>query len=916
MKEVNKRKSLILLTIGVLVLLIVMIGAAYAFFQAQTNGSEDFNINATAGTTDNFTFRMEDLNIGDEAKKIADNHNKDGENENTEIVIEANQQNFVQNGNSIGDGVKATASLIANNYNYTASYSYNLYLNIDQNNFVYTNEEERTPELVMVVKENGKYVEDIAGLTNTKVQVKGEEQPVTGFDITTNKNFIKIASDKAIDANEDTGGKAEDIWEISIIFLNLENDQNANAGKEFNAELSIQTEKINYLNLGNKDYAFYRGTSETDKGYREQIKNVHIVDHIAEENELNRVESWDLSSNSDGSIMGWLVQANEDDTAPYDLYIGYEGELKAKSLAYAFYNMTNLETIDGLEKIDTSNVTNMKWMFYNTKLSTLDLSKWDTSKVTNMAGMFDNMTNLIEIQGIENFKTENVTDMGLMFYGTPLMALDLSNWNTSKVTGMYGMFNSMTNLTEIMGIENFKTGNVTSMEYMFYGTKLNTLDLRGWDTSKVTNMVGMFGNMLNLIKIEGLENLNVSNVKDMTNIFINTTFKSLDLSNWNTSQLLNMRGMFYNMENLTEIKGIENFKTGKVTDMGYVFYGTAISSLDLRNWDTSQATTMFLIFYNMENLTEIKGIENFKTNNVTDMSYMFFNTKIDTLDLGSWDTSQVTNMTGMFGNMENLTEIKGTENFKTGKVTSMEVMFSNTALITLDLNNWDTSQVTNMHGMFYNMKNITEIKGLKDLKVSNVTNMCDIFNGNILSTLDLSNWDTSQVTNMQGMFYLMTNLTEIKGIENFKTSNVTNMWGLFAYTAISTLDLTTWDTSQVETMREMFYDMTNLKEIKGIENFKTGRVTSMEGMLSYTALSTLNLSKWDTSQVTNMILMFYGMTNLTTLDMTNAKFTQVTNYDNMFGNINPDLKVTITGEDNKNWFVDHNILTADYLNVL
>ncbi len=866
MKEVNKRKSLILLTIGVLALLIVILGAAYAFFQVQTNGSESFDINATAGTTDNFTFRMEDLNIGDEAKKIVDNHNKDGENENTEIVIEANQKNFVQGGNNIGDGVKATASLIANNYNYTASYTYNLYLNINENNFVYTNEEESTPELVMVVKENGKYLDKLGGLSTTTVQVKDEEEPVTAFDITTSKNFIKIASDKAIDATEETGGKTEDVWEISIIFLNLENDQIANTDKQFDAELSIQTQKINYLNLGNKDYAFYRETSLEEKGYREQIKNVHIVDYIAEEETLNKIANWDLSSNSDGSIMGWLVQANEDEVAPYDLYIGYEGELKAKSLAYAFCNMKNLETIDGLEKIDTLNVTNMAFMFYNTKIDVLDLSTWDTTQVTNMYAMFAEMTNLTEIQGIENFKTKNVKEMGFLFNNTSVTTLDLSTWDTSQVTDMYAMFANMPNLTEIQGIENFKTENVTNMGYIFSNTALSVLNLSTWNTTQVTSMDSMFANMPNLTKIQGIENFKTENVTNMHGMFYNTKLSTLNLNKWNVS---------------------------KVTDMSYMFCLSTLVTLDLREWDTSQVTNMDRMFASIPNLTEIKGIEEFKTSKVTNMSYMFYNTKLSTLNLNKWNVS---------------------------KVTDMSYMFCLSTLVTLDLREWDTSQVTNMDRMFASIPNLTEIKGIEEFKTSKVTNMSYMFYDIAISTLDLTNWNISQVTNMDSMFANMPNLTEIQGIEDFKTNNVTNMHNIFNGTALSTLDLSTWDTSQVTDMQGMFYNMTNLTEIQGIEDFKTSNVTNMSYMFYNTKLSTLNLSNWDTSQVIDMKYMFSNTLNLTTLNMTNAKFTQLTSYENMFSNINPALKVTITsvidGVNNEEWFLKNNVLTKEHLEVL
>ena len=177
-------------------------------------------------------------------------------------------------------------------------------------------------------------------------------------------------------------------------------------------------------------------------------------------------------------------------------------------------------------------------------------------------------------------------------------------------------------------------------------------------------------------------------------------------------------------------------------------------------------------------------------------------------------------------------------------------------ILELDLSNFDTSQVTNMGYMFYGMSSLT--------------------------SLNLSNFDTSKVTNMYAMFCAMRSLT-ILDLSNFDTSKVTNMSGMFVGMAnLTSLNLSNFDTSKVKNMGTMFAGMANLTTLD-LSNFNTSQVTNMEYMFSRMSnLTTLNLSNFDTSKVKNMSYMFYGMANLTTLDLSNFDTSQVTNMNYMF----------------------------------
>ena len=190
-------------------------------------------------------------------------------------------------------------------------------------------------------------------------------------------------------------------------------------------------------------------------------------------------------------------------------------------------------------------------------LTTLDLSNFDTSKVTDMREMFRDMYSLTTLD-LSNFDTSNVTDMVYMFNNVlSLTTLNLSNFDTSNVTDMSSMFKGILNLTTL-NLSNFDTSNVTDMSSMFEGIlNLTTLNLSNFDTSNVTNMSHMFSYMSSLTTLD-LSNFDTSNVTDMSSMFylgdwgisedkLETIYVNND---FNTTKLTNFSEMFKNREKL------------------------------------------------------------------------------------------------------------------------------------------------------------------------------------------------------------------------------------------------------------------------------------------------------------------------------------------------------------------------------
>ena len=317
-----------------------------------------------------------------------------------------------------------------------------------------------------------------------------------------------------------------------------------------------------------------------------------------------------------GGYNGWGVQLTDKTStdAVTSKLCTYINNKPITSMKYMFYK-SQATTLD-LSSFDTSNVTSMFNMFSNSQATTLDVSKFDTSKVTNMGGMF--YYSKATILDVSNFDTSNVTSMSGMFYSTKATTLDVSNFDTSKVTIMGNMFSNSQATT--LDVSNFDTSKVTDMGCMFQSTKITTLDLSSFDTSKVTNMFGMFSG--SQVTSLDLSSFNTSKVTNMSGMFRGSQATTLDLSNFDTSNVKNMSNMFYGSKTTTI--DLSNFNTSKVTDMSYMFKESQVTTLDVSHFDTSKVTNMYSMFYANTNLKTIYASDKFNTDSVTNSGGMFY----------------------------------------------------------------------------------------------------------------------------------------------------------------------------------------------------------------------------------------------------------------------------------------------------
>ena len=442
-----------------------------------------------------------------------------------------------------------------------------------------------------------------------------------------------------------------------------------------------------------------------------------------------------------------------------------------------FYGCKNLTTIEGIEYLNTENVTRMSLMFSGcSALTTLNLSNFDTQSVTNMTGMFSDCRTLTTLD-VSNFNTQNVTDMSFMFFNcSAITTLDIAKFDTKNVTNMSYMFYRCSALTTIYASDKFVTTACKEDRNMFTSCD-NLVGAVPYDENKVgKEMANYTTGYFTDIASKVAESYAVFDEATNTLTFKHDTKKPAgafalnegdnapgwyksndDGSNANIIKKVVFDASFANARptsccewfngctDLTTIEGIEYLNTENVTDMSGMFWGcAALTTLDVSHFDTQNVTNMSYMFSDCSALTTL-DVSNFNTQNVTNMYYMFSNcSALTTLDVSNFNTQNVTDMSGMFSDCRALTTLD-VSNLNTQNVTDMSYMFFNcSAITTLDIANFDTKNVTDMSYMFYNCS--------------------------ALKTLDVSNFDTQNVTDMSWMFYNNSALTTIYASDKFVTT--------------------------------------------------------------------------------------------------------------------------------------------------
>ena len=534
-----------------------------------------------------------------------------------------------------------------------------------------------------------------------------------------------------------------------------------------------------------------------------------------------------------------------------------------------FGNLANLTTIEGLANFNTSEVTDMSYMFYDCEsLTSLDLTGFNTAKVENIRYIFYSCLSLTE--------------------------LDVSNFNTAKMSDMEAMFGLCTSLTTIYCDDDWSTSSATS-DGMFYGctsleggngtkydagktdatyARLDGLDGKpGYFSAKgvvrKTIYAALSGSTMTLYYDD--QKASRSGVLDKWSPGQGTSYVPEEARNSITKAVIDPSmedarpastdSWFWRLANLTIIEGLANLNTSEVTDMSHMFRECKkLTSLDLSNFNIPKVTKMEYMFYYCSSLTSL-DLSNFNTSNVTKMEYMFYGcTSLTSLDLSNFNTSNVTSTVAMFYGCTSLTTIYCDEDWSTGSATSDNMFYGCTSLEGGKGTKYDADKIDATYarpdGMGGKPGYFKELGPKEIYAALNGSTMTIYFdNKKTFRPGVLDKWTPGMGVDMDDAtcysitkaviapsiaaalptktnfwFWNLANLTAIDGLANLNTSEVTNMSGMFMYCALLTeVDVSTFNTGKVTNMRSMFSSCPSLTELD-LTGFNTGKVNDMETM--------------------------------------------------------------------------------------
>ena len=582
-----------------------------------------------------------------------------------------------------------------------------------------------------------------------------------------------------------------------------------------------------------------------------------------------------------------------------------------------FAGFSGLETITGLEYLNTANVTDMSLLFCRCeKLTSLDVSKFNTAKVTTMSRMFDDCSNLKAIYASGKFTTAAVTNSQDMFSGCGSLSGDI-DWTSDKATdktyakldGGYFRDKAYDNRPWVKyadGTLTFRCGYKKTLgenEYALnsgggkpaWNTQGNNITRVVFDASfanaRPTSCYAWFQSFYNLTQIEGIENLNTENVTNMNSMFkFCNILASLDVTHFNTANVTDMGDMFRDCWVLASLD-VTHFNTANVTNMKNMFaYCQSLTSLDVTHFNTPKVTDMYWMFYSCSSLKTIYASDKFVTNAVTKSSGMFAGCESLSGDI-DWTSDNAADKTyakldgGYFcdraydrpwvkyadGTLTFLYGYKktlGVNEYELNSGTHLPAWYEKSGNITKAVfdASFANARPTSCFSWFCDFGNLKQIEGIENLNTTNVTEMASMFYGcSQLTSLDVTHFNTENVVHMDNMFINCSSLASLD-VTHFNTENVANMGSMFdGCSSLTSLDVTNFNTANVLVMNYMFDGCSSLTSLD-VTNFNTANVIAMSDMFSgCSSLTSLDVTNFNTENVVWIMNIFKGCSALTTI---------------------------------------------------
>lgn len=500
-----------------------------------------------------------------------------------------------------------------------------------------------------------------------------------------------------------------------------------------------------------------------------------------------------------------------------------------------------------LSNWNTSKVTDMNSVFSSTARygsgTNVSLTGWNVSNVIDFSNMFFFCTNFnSSLSGwAPGANTAGTTCQNMFFSASNFTGSGLETWDCSKITNMQNMFRSSKFNADISG---WNVGNVTNMEATFAENGFFNKSLNNWNVTKCTTVGGMFDRASNFNgSLSGwAPGASGAGCTCQTMFNACTAFQGSGLSTWNTSKVTNMGGMFENASRLGSgiILDLSGWDVSKCTNFLSTFYNATQFNGNVSGWKIGTSGTNIncnQMFRNC-NSFEGSGLESWDVSKVVLCNRMFNGCNLSNVDLGAWSTSGVTNMANMFDSSPNFIGV-GLNNWNTSNATNLSTMFYNCnklgSGINLDLNNWDVSKCGTFQNMFFACHQLIN-QNFSNWNVGNSVDCqgmfqrCTNFNGIV------SGWypgSGTAGTNCANMFAESPNFIG-SGLNSWNTSKINNMNSMFnSCTKLGSgiaLNLSGWNVTGVGTMQNAFTNCNSFGG-SGLENW------NLAGLSASTALS-------------------------------------------------------------------------------
>ena len=558
--------------------------------------------------------------------------------------------------------------------------------------------------------------------------------------------------------------------------------------------------------------------------------------------------AWDVSEAGDGSVLAWFRDGALS-------VAGDGGVLAPRDSRGLFANYTRVEAIRFNDSFDTSETTSMYAMFsMDSSLTALDVSQMNTANVTDMFAMFNACNALVSLD-VSGFDTSKVTNMGGMFYNcAALEELDVSGFDTSGVTDMNSMFHNCERLKDL-DVSRFDTANVRRFNSMFQRCALlQSLDVSGFNTANATSMRYMFGNCKSLEKIV-FTSLDLSNTTDMGYMFFGCSeLKALWVSDDTPAGRQDI-----DVQNMFDQSPLAMVYSGAVCMYPEEWLGNEVTEKDAPRLRADRIEDMSL--EDQDNKAyRVLGSDVLRS----EIAILEFANALNDAPTDSWDVSEAgdgsvlawikeseegrvliiageggvgapLSSEDLFAEYTALKKIRFNGYFFTGQTRSMKAMFAHdSALVSLNLNRFNTALVTDMSSMF---------------------SMCSS-----LESLEVTRFDTSNVTDMYMMFYDCAALKSLD-LSAFDTSAVTNMSYMFASdVSLGRVTLSGFDTAAVRDFSAMFKNCQALDEIAVGDGFVFTDDGSLEKWQMFQGCDagvilngqTMSLEKWELTATLQM----------------------------------------------------------------